>query len=192
MFLDAEIAQSVPALEQFDWSQCRHESLRFVHIQSNGKPQYQCRKCKKTFTKGARPKQLDQAKAIATALLANEGTQKELAYRFGVAPEFVGTVAQVVSSRRPRCKCGGRGGHRGACATKERRQDEIMRLVAEGYSNEEVAARTGMARKTVKVYVSRGLDALGVSSRFVLIRQRALAGACVEGASDTVRMGAFE
>lgn len=45
------------------------------------------------------------------------------------------------------------------------RELEILRLVALGNANKEIAARLGLAEVTVKVYVSRILEKLGVPDR---------------------------
>ena len=45
------------------------------------------------------------------------------------------------------------------------RQKEVLRLVAEGLSNREIAARTHLSEYTVKTYVSAVLRKLGLTSR---------------------------
>ncbi|MFT4150583.1 MAG: response regulator transcription factor [Paracoccaceae bacterium] len=45
------------------------------------------------------------------------------------------------------------------------REDEILRLVAEGHSNKEVARRTGLQEKTVKHHMTRVLQKLNARNR---------------------------
>lgn len=45
------------------------------------------------------------------------------------------------------------------------RENEVLRLVARGYSNSEIAAELGVANITVRTHVSRILGKLGVKSR---------------------------
>ena len=57
---------------------------------------------------------------------------------------------------------------RGA-ALLSRREQEVVRCVAEGLSNREIAQRLGLTEHTVKNYLFRIFDKLGVSSRVELI-----------------------
>lgn len=45
------------------------------------------------------------------------------------------------------------------------RQREIVRLIAEGYRNEEIARQLGLSRFTVRNYAERIFERLGVYSR---------------------------
>lgn len=49
-----------------------------------------------------------------------------------------------------------------------KREDEIVRLVAQGASNREIASRLGLSLHTVKNYLFKIFDKLGVSSRVEL------------------------
>jgi DNA-binding CsgD family transcriptional regulator len=51
------------------------------------------------------------------------------------------------------------------------RELEIGRLVGEGATNQEIADRLGIARRTVTTHVSRIFDKVGVGSRLELIRR---------------------
>lgn len=50
------------------------------------------------------------------------------------------------------------------------REIEVLKLLAEGLSNEEIADRTGLAYQTVRNYVSRLYSKLGVRSRAEAVR----------------------
>ena len=49
-----------------------------------------------------------------------------------------------------------------------RRQNEVLRLLLDGSTNEEIAEVLGIGSETVKTYVSQVLAALGARNRFVL------------------------
>ena len=50
-----------------------------------------------------------------------------------------------------------------------KREDEIARLVASGLSNREVAQRLSLSRHTVKNYLFRVYEKLGISTRIELV-----------------------
>ncbi len=50
------------------------------------------------------------------------------------------------------------------------REAEVVRLVAAGHSNKEIAGRLGLSVKTVETYKSRSLEKLGLHSRADLVR----------------------
>jgi DNA-binding NarL/FixJ family response regulator len=45
------------------------------------------------------------------------------------------------------------------------REREVIRLIAAGYTNSEIAAQMNIAERTVKTYRARAVDKLGFSSR---------------------------
>ena len=49
------------------------------------------------------------------------------------------------------------------------REAEIVRLIARGFSNKEIAAQLGISSKTVETYKVRSLEKLGLSSRSDLV-----------------------
>jgi len=51
-----------------------------------------------------------------------------------------------------------------------RREEQVTRLVAEGLSNREISEKLGLSEHTVKNYLFRVFDKLGVSNRVELIR----------------------
>jgi DNA-binding NarL/FixJ family response regulator len=50
------------------------------------------------------------------------------------------------------------------------REAEVVRLIAEGYSNKEIASRLSLSVKTVETYKARSLEKLGLDSRADLVR----------------------
>jgi DNA-binding NarL/FixJ family response regulator len=50
------------------------------------------------------------------------------------------------------------------------REAAVVRLIARGYSNKEIAARLGVSVKTVETHKARSLEKLGVQSRADLVR----------------------
>ena len=72
---------------------------------------------------------------------------------------------------------GGRGA-RGAPAetTLTEREVEVLRLIALGYTNKEVAARLSLSVKTVEAHKARGMEKLGMKSRVDLVRYAMLQG----------------
>jgi DNA-binding CsgD family transcriptional regulator len=56
------------------------------------------------------------------------------------------------------------------------REAEVVRLVAVGYSNKEVASRLGLSVKTVETYKTRSMRKLGAHGRVDLVRYAARCG----------------
>lgn len=50
------------------------------------------------------------------------------------------------------------------------RETEVLRLIAQGYSNKEVAAQLEISVKTVETYKARSMEKLGLGSRVDLVR----------------------
>jgi DNA-binding NarL/FixJ family response regulator len=65
------------------------------------------------------------------------------------------------------------------------REEEVLRLIAWGYSSREVADRLGVGVKTVEFYKANGLGKLGLRSRIHLVRH-ALAESWI-GGDDALR-----
>jgi two-component system response regulator NreC len=72
---------------------------------------------------------------------------------------------------------GGRGA-RGASAEASltEREEEVLRLIALGYINKEVAARLSVSVKTVEAHKARGMEKMGMKSRVDLVRYAMLQG----------------
>jgi len=50
------------------------------------------------------------------------------------------------------------------------REEEVVRLIAEDYSNKEISARLALSVKTVETYKSRSLEKLGMHGRAGIVR----------------------
>jgi two-component system response regulator NreC len=50
------------------------------------------------------------------------------------------------------------------------REEEVVRLTAEGFSNKQIAARLSLSVKTVETYKARSLEKLGLRDRIHLVR----------------------
>jgi DNA-binding NarL/FixJ family response regulator len=57
---------------------------------------------------------------------------------------------------------------------------EVIREVARGYTNREIADRLGLSVKTVETYRARAMEKLGLANRAALVRY-ALARGWLEG-----------
>lgn len=79
-------------------------------------------------------------------------------------PQMAGTlVSSFVRSRPPL-----RGQIEGADLSE--REAEVVRLIAQGHSNKEIAAQLSLSVKTVETYKARSMSKLGLSSRADLVR----------------------
>jgi DNA-binding NarL/FixJ family response regulator len=60
----------------------------------------------------------------------------------------------------------------GAPATAElsEREADVIRLIAQGYSNKEIATQLGLSIKTVETYKARAMEKLGLDSRVAIVR----------------------
>jgi DNA-binding NarL/FixJ family response regulator len=56
------------------------------------------------------------------------------------------------------------------------RETEVVRLIAQGYSNKEIATRLDLSVKTVETYKARSMEKLGLHSRADLVRLALLRG----------------
>lgn len=74
----------------------------------------------------------------------------------------------VAGSVVPDLTGAGRGATRGGDLSA--REEEVLRPLAEGYSNKQIAARLGVSIKTVETYKARGMEKLGLRSRVELVR----------------------
>jgi DNA-binding NarL/FixJ family response regulator len=61
------------------------------------------------------------------------------------------------------------------------REIEVLRLLAEGYSNKEIGLRLGVSVKTVETHKARAMKKLGLSSRAEIVRYAAQEGWLSEG-----------
>jgi len=56
------------------------------------------------------------------------------------------------------------------------REEEVLGLIAQGYSNKEIAARLRISTKTVETYKARSLEKLGLRSRVDIVKYPAQRG----------------
>ena len=57
-----------------------------------------------------------------------------------------------------------------AAAELSERETDVVRLIAQGYSNKEIATQLSLSVKTVETYKARAMEKLGVESRVALVR----------------------
>lgn len=57
-----------------------------------------------------------------------------------------------------------------ALATLSEREAAVLRLIAQGYTNKEIAAQLGLSVKTVETYKARSMEKLGLRSRVDIVR----------------------
>jgi DNA-binding NarL/FixJ family response regulator len=82
-----------------------------------------------------------------------------------VAGKVVGTFADKQHAFRGDSK-----------ATVSDREAEVLRLIAWGYSNKEIAARLELSVKTVEVHKANAMKKLGMNSRIDIVRYSVLQG----------------
>src|SRR6185295_12877609 len=69
----------------------------------------------------------------------------------------------------------GKGEARPSAAVSER-ESEVLRLIASGYSNKEIAARLALSVKTVEVHKANAMRKLGLNGRIDIVKYAALKG----------------
>ena len=82
-----------------------------------------------------------------------------------LAPTVTRRLISQFAQQRPPAAADGEGGPGAALASLTPRETQVLRLVAEGLSNPEVAARLVVTEETVKTHVSRMLSKLGLRDR---------------------------
>jgi DNA-binding NarL/FixJ family response regulator len=65
---------------------------------------------------------------------------------------------------------GGNGRAAGEVAALSEREGGVLRLIAQGYSNKEIAARLDLSVKTVETYKARAMEKLSLGSRVDIVR----------------------
>lgn len=84
-----------------------------------------------------------------------------------VDPRVAGKLLiSLVSNRR--------GGEDSAVLSE--RENDVLRLIAQGFTNKEIAAKLAISVKTVETYKSRGMDKLELRSRVDIIRSAVARG----------------
>lgn len=69
-----------------------------------------------------------------------------------------------------------REGGKPAGAAPTERENEVLRLIAEGYSNKEIAARLSLSVKTVETHKANAMRKLGLTGRIDVVRYALLQG----------------
>lgn len=64
----------------------------------------------------------------------------------------------------------------GSTESLSQREDEVLRLTAQGYSNKEIAVRLDVSNKTVETYKARAAEKLGLRTRADIVRYGASHG----------------
>jgi DNA-binding NarL/FixJ family response regulator len=57
-----------------------------------------------------------------------------------------------------------------AAAELSERETDVVRLIAHGYSNKEIAAQLNLSVKTVETYKARAMEKIGLDSRVAIVR----------------------
>lgn len=120
-------------------------------------------------------RQLMQAGACGYVLKQSASTQLISAIR---AVAGGGTYLDTaVTGRVVKSIVGGRK-LRGASPDKElsAREEEVLRLIAWGYANKEIAARLSVSVKSVEVYKTRAMEKLDMRNRIDIVRYALLKG----------------
>lgn len=63
----------------------------------------------------------------------------------------------------------GAGAAAGEAAALSEREDTVLRLIAQGYSNKEIAAQLSLSVKTVETYKARAMEKLGLDGRVGIV-----------------------
>lgn len=74
-----------------------------------------------------------------------------------IAAKLVSTFVEPRSGARPTLEL-------------SHRETAVLRLIAEGYTNKEIASQLGLSVKTVETYKSRSMEKLGLRSRVDIVR----------------------
>ena len=69
-----------------------------------------------------------------------------------------------------------RSPHRASGVEISDREVEVLRLVAWGHSNKEIAARLDLSVKTIEVHKANAMKKLGMASRIDIVRYAVLQG----------------
>lgn len=89
-------------------------------------------------------------------------------------PSLAGRVVDGLTGRS-----GQPGSHTGDALSD--REDEVLRLIARGFTNREIAAQLGVSVKTVETHKARAMEKIGVASRAGIVAHAIRAGWMSEG-----------
>ena len=57
-----------------------------------------------------------------------------------------------------------------SAAELSERETDVVRLIAQGYSNKEIATLLNLSVKTVETYKARAMEKIGLDSRVAIVR----------------------
>ena len=83
-----------------------------------------------------------------------------------VHPVFAAFTAEI-RGRDPTRKCVCRGENHGDLSSRE---SEVLKLIAFGYSNKEIATRLNLSVKTVEAHKANAMRKLGIASRIDIVK----------------------
>ena len=69
-----------------------------------------------------------------------------------------------------------RGNDQGRRRDVSERESEVLRLIASGYSNKEIAARLALSVKTVEAHKANAMRKLGLTGRIDIVKYAILQG----------------
>ena len=130
----------------------------------------------------------DALRAGASGFLLKDVTAEQLFHAVRVvaageallAPSVTRRLIREFASQRPRAD----GARTARLATLTPRETQVLRLMAEGLSNTEIAARFVVTEETVKTHVSRILAKLGLRDRTQAVVTAYETGLVVPGSHD--------
>jgi DNA-binding NarL/FixJ family response regulator len=133
----------------------------------------------------------DALRAGASGFLLKDVTAEQLFHAVRViaageallAPTVTRRLIREFASQRPRTTDSSRAAR---LATLTPRETQVLRLVAEGLSNPEIAVRFVVTEETVKTHVSRMLAKLGLRDRTQAVVTAYETGLVVPGSHDPV------
>ena len=104
-----------------------------------------------------------------------------------LAPTVTRRLISQFTQPRPQADAGDGSGPGAALAALTPRETQVLRLVAEGLSNPEIAARLVVTEETVKTHVSRMLSKLGLRDRTQAVVTAYESGLVVPGSAPGAR-----
>jgi len=93
-----------------------------------------------------------------------------------VDPSLAGALLAAQAPRPARGPDQGAAAPRGSAAELTAREAEVLKLVARGHSNKEIAAALEISVKTVETHKANGMARLGVGTRAALVRYAVVEG----------------
>jgi len=117
------------------------------------------------YERGRLPFEAAEARLALAAALALEGRPAQAAEEAGRAADAFAAMGAAERARGARQRSASLGRPAAPTDVLSRRESEVLRLVAEGLTNKEIAARLVLSEHTVHRHVANILVKLGLSSR---------------------------